>query len=64
MLHDRSGERQVSSEGLASRLKDTKDGGQVFYLLAEAGAQRSSELWALDVASRQGPSDDRGFLRD
>ena len=50
-MHDRTGERQVSSEGLAWGLTYSKDGGQVFYLLAEAGAQRSSELWALDVVS-------------
>ena len=60
-MHDRSGERQVSSEGLASRLKYSKDGGQVFYLLAEAGAQRSSELWALDVASGRGRPIIQGF---
>jgi len=60
-MHDRSGERQVSSEGLASRLKYSKDGGQVFYLLAEAGAQRSSELWALDLASGRGRPIIQGF---
>ncbi len=49
-VHDASGERPVSMEGVASNPKVSADGKRVFYLLAK-GTSSGSELWSAERAS-------------
>ena len=50
-LHDRSGERQISSEGFAFSPMLSPDGKDVYYVLRSSFLTRlSGELWVADVA--------------
>jgi Tol biopolymer transport system component len=48
-IHDRKGERQVSSEGDAANTTLSKDGNRVYYLKRTGGSR--TELWRLDLKS-------------
>jgi len=61
-VHDKTGERQLSSEGLAFQLAYSREGREVFYLLAGSGPQRSRELWSVDVASGRSRPVIQGFF--
>jgi eukaryotic-like serine/threonine-protein kinase len=54
-VHDREGERQVSTEGYAYNPELSQDGNFVFYLSAHNGTdeQEGGELWMSDVHSGQ-----------
>jgi eukaryotic-like serine/threonine-protein kinase len=54
-VHDREGERQVSSQGYSYRPKFSSDGSRVFYLAATnaSQAERGGELWMLDLGTGQ-----------
>jgi DNA-binding winged helix-turn-helix (wHTH) protein/Tol biopolymer transport system component len=60
-IHDRSGERALSSEGYAvpmrvfpySSVKFSVDGKLLFYLLQRDSQASASELWRTDVVSRK-----------
>ncbi len=51
-LHDRKGDRQISSEGLAVSPMLSPDGDKIFYLVRSGASQAfvSGELWAAELA--------------
>ena len=55
-VHDRRGERPVSSEGFSFSPTLSQDGSKLYYLQAadSSAAQRGGELWVTDLASGQG----------
>jgi Tol biopolymer transport system component len=54
-VHDREGERQVSSQGYSYSPRLSSDGGRLFYLQAMNSSQidRGGELWVLDLGTGQ-----------
>jgi eukaryotic-like serine/threonine-protein kinase len=51
-IHDKKGERQLSSEGNASRTTLSSDGSRLYYL-KRSGGSGSAELWRKDLKSGQ-----------
>jgi DNA-binding beta-propeller fold protein YncE len=49
-IHDSSGDRPISLEGMASDPKISTDGKRVYYLLAKSKSN-NSELWSAELAS-------------
>jgi Tol biopolymer transport system component/predicted Ser/Thr protein kinase len=49
-IHDKQGERQISSEGDASTTTFSKDGTKLYYL-KRSGRDPKSELWRMDLKS-------------
>jgi Tol biopolymer transport system component len=50
-IHDRSGDRPLSSEGFAFDPRFSRDGQRVFYLAHESAEASASELRSIDVSS-------------
>jgi len=50
-IHDAAGDRQISSEGFASRAWFSTDGKRAYYLLQQNSTARSNELWSVDIGS-------------
>jgi Tol biopolymer transport system component len=51
-IHDKKGERQLSSEGNAASPKFSNDGTKLYYL-NRSGRQTKTELWRMDLKSGQ-----------
>ena len=49
-IHDKEGDRQVSSEGDASTTTFSSDGTRLYYL-KRSGRDPKSELWRIDLKS-------------
>jgi eukaryotic-like serine/threonine-protein kinase len=49
-IHDRKGERQLSSEGIATSPKFSNDGTKLYYL-KRSGREAKTELWGMDLKS-------------
>ena len=48
-IHDRNGDRQLSSEGFAKAPSLSPDDTKVYYLVCPRGSATSGELWVFDV---------------
>ena len=51
-IHDKNGERQMSSEGIAFHTTFSNDGAYLYYLKSVAG-KGTSEVWRTDLAKGQ-----------